>query len=286
MDIILVHLGEKFPPCLFHCIRQIRNVTENKILLTFSRAYNFSIVDKDVVSIYLDGFKKSETWKNFNSGHFNSMGLDLWKYACERFYAIETVMQELNINKLLHIENDNLIYGKPDEAFLESYCGSNIGIVPITDTLIGAGIMYIGSFNALNTLNKLMNSLLNLGKEKLVEKYGGEMLNEMRLLKIIQNENPELLKSLPIFPTENSDYVYDCASWGQYVGGTFHSPGVSYHDDSHIIGREINKGNYDVKWIVKDGFKFPYVFNRRATQKTPLFNLHIHSKELDKWMSK
>jgi hypothetical protein len=282
MDIILVHLGPDVPSYLFNCIKQIRNVCDNRIILAFSEKKNFVVREENVMTVHLDSVPKCDTWNDFKSDHFDKMGLPLWRYSCERFYAIETVMENLGIENALHIENDNLIYAEPDTEFLEHHCGKSIGLTQITETLIGAGIMYIGSLGALHLMNRLINDLIAKGQEELTRLYGGEMLNEMRLLKIIKDENKGIIKLLPIFPIEGSMYVYDCASWGQFIGGTFQNHGVSYHDDSHLIGRELNKG----KWCVDKTFSADGRVHFVVGLRKQLFNLHIHSKQLEKWMSK
>ena len=285
MDIVLIHLGPQIPSYLFQCIRQIRNVTDDRIIIAFSEQKNFIVREENVVTVCLESISKCENWRRFNHSHFSQMGLDLWRYACERFYAIETLMDELKLGNILHIENDNLIYAKPDVEFFENNYDGCIAITQITETLLGAGIMYVDNIDALYDMNKALNRLIDLGHKGLVEKYGGEMLNEMRLLKIVHDEHPELIKLLPIFPDEKSKYVYDCASWGQFIGGTYHSPGVSYHDDSHLIGREINRSKYEISWCSGHN-KAPMVMDVSSGNCKQLFNLHIHSKELDKWMSK
>lgn len=292
MDIILVHIGPQIPPYLFYCIKQIRNVCDNRIILCLSERQEFALTSDNTITIYLDSIPKCKTWKEFNPDFFKDMGLPLWRYACERFFAIESVMEHLGIDKALHIENDNLIYAKPDEEFLDSWCKDYIGVTQITDTLLGAGVMYISRRIALNMLNYAMNCLIARGSIKIMDQYGTEMLNEQRLLKILKDEQPFLINILPIFPIDESKYVYDCASWGQFVGGTFFEPGVSYHDNSHLIGREINYGKYLIKWpavCVDDSRrkkKIPCVLDRTTDKTYPLFNLHIHSKQLEKWMSK
>lgn len=281
MDLILVHLGPNVPSYMFDCIKQIRKFTEDRIVVILSERPNFTIREENVLLVCLDMIPKCENWKNFKPEFFAPMGGGLWRYSCERFFAIESVMKNLGIKKALHIENDNLIYAKPDEEFFEKDCGDTIGLVPITYTLLGAGIMYIGSIENLDWMNGTLNCEISKGKEELEKSYGNEMLNEMRLLNVIRSDK---ITALPILPCEESKYVYDCASWGQYVGGTHQNPGKPHSEDAHIVGREINAGKYCVEWETpKD--KGPFVFNRITKEKKYLFNLHIHSKELHKWMS-
>lgn len=282
MDIILVHLGDDLPGYIHTCIRQIRTYTDERIVVVVDKLPLFHFGLTDNIHILETRFlKKSGSWKRFEkAGHFSAFGDDFWKYACERFYAIEAAMEMLQIKKALHIENDNLIYGEIDEDYLDKKCGDNIGITRITHTLYGAGIMYVGSLVALSAFNDKMTSLMELSREDKLVKMGDEMQNEMRLMCVVAQENPDLVKLLPTTPRNESKYVYDCASWGQYIGGTHQCPSQPYTTEDHIVGKDIIDGKYDCKWIDKE----PYIVDAAKNLK-PLFNLHIHSKQLGIWVS-
>jgi len=290
MDIILVHLGQPIPTYLLTCIQQIRKYSKDRIVLVLSELPMFHFVPNDNIAIISKDFlDETDNYKKFKeTNHFSKkeyMGLSLWKCACERFFIIEMVMKYLGIEKALHIENDNLIYGKPHEIFLELYCGDSVGLSNISDQYLSAGIMYIGNTEALCEINNKLNGIMVMEESVLNKKYTKIMMNEMRMLKIINDENPGLIKLLPIFPSKESNYVYDCASWGQYVGGAFGHEGEPFSTDTHFIGKEINQGRYDVKWETKDNYKKPYVFDTVSEMMYPLYNLHIHSKNLERWVS-
>jgi len=130
-----------------------------------------------------------------------------------------------------------------------------------------------------------MNELMKIGEADLCKYYTNEMLHEMRMLKIIYDENPGLIKLLPIFPDKISKYVYDCASWGQYIGGTHNNKDEGFTTNAHLIGRKINQKKYDVKWVKENGYKLPFVIDMENKEIQPIYNLHIHSKNLERWAS-
>jgi hypothetical protein len=249
----------------------------------------------DISMISIDNIDKSDNWKKFKEiSHFRNKkykDMELWEYSCERFYAIEMVMKLMNIKKALHIENDNLIYAKPDNDYYEAFCGKSLGFTTMTETFLSAGIMYIGDLKSLSRLNEKLNDLMARGENLLHKDYGNEMMHEMRLLKIIHDENPGLIKLLPILPSDESKYVYDPASWGQWVGGAYGQKEEPYYHNSHVIGRKINQKKYDVQWEKENGHKIPYVIDKTTwvdslrlyRKKQPLYNLHIHSKNLARW---
>jgi hypothetical protein len=270
MDIILVHIGSPQPPFMKVCINQIRHFTQSRIIEVYDgRDYYESKIMRFL--------RCCDYLKDFGMQNF-------WLYAMLRLYLVEVVMDRYGMIKALHIENDNLIYDDPDNTCMAEYCGDSVGLTQLTDTELSAGVMYVGSREALSKITDKMIGLVSLGVDELKKKYGGGMCHEMRLLKIIYDENPGLIKLLPNLPGLSS-HVFDPASWGQWVGGTFQDPGKPYAGTHHIVGRELIRGFCDVAW--EDG-KYPLAVRKRqqgAKQATKLFNLHIHSKDLERWKS-
>lgn len=259
MDIILVHLGGNPPEHINTCVKQIRK---------HSNCYIHSITDDSVVNKNYGNFLKTNYFPNH----------DLWRYSCERFYAIEQYMKMVGLDEALHLEYDNLIYADPDDCKFERKHGNCIALPRITDRFLSGGIMYIGSFVALQQMNKALNDLMAKGQEYLLTRAGGEMINEMHLLGMVFEDGTAPLVELPVLPTMHTDYIFDGASWGQWVGGTHQTPGVPYAEEKHVVGRNILNGKYKVEW--KDGKPFS---SDRDGNRVPIFNLHIHSKELEKW---
>jgi hypothetical protein len=116
------------------------------------------------------------------------------------------------------------------------------------------------------------------------------MVNEMTLMRIYSKEYPELMKFLPILPfgdySENYDEfnsLFDPASYGQYVGGTMNGvPGAKPQD--HYIGRLLEQHpDYTVVWKQEKQGRVPYF--KYDGQEVKINNLHIHSKNLNLYVS-
>jgi hypothetical protein len=281
MDVILVHLGPPVPQYFYTCISQIRKFTQERIIVAATINRNINVPNVEIVPT--EQFYNSKI-NNFLKYQFlDEMKFDgFWKYAALRLYIVESVMEHYKLQHALHIENDNLIYDDPNKTIMESYVGNKIGLTRITESLLSAGIMYVGSLEALSIMTNSLTNIIQRGKENIEHIYGQEMLNEMRLLDIVNIENSNLITLLPMMPSkieQIDNHLFDCASWGQWVGGTFQNPGEKYAGNHHIIGRELLKGKYDV--ICEN--KIPFVICKDTKLKTKLFNLHIHSKDLAKW---
>jgi len=282
MDIILVHMGGDVPDYYWECVRQIRKFTKDRIIAVVPDDAIFNHLMTDNVMM-VKCLPKTRNWRRFIGCDFFGSSQDLWQYSCERFYAIESAMKQLDIKKALHIENDNLIYADPSAVGFEDRYGNGIALTPINENLLSAGIMYIGSQEAIESQNNRMNHVIMLGRQELVKQYGDEMLNEMRLLKILNTIHEGSISALPIFP--GADFAFDCASWGQWVGGAHHHGEEPFATKNHFIGREILNGKYDVEWAVESGLRIPYAVSVKTGVKSRLFNLHIHNKTLRKWRS-
>jgi hypothetical protein len=269
MDIILVHLGNPTPKFQEVCIRQIEHFTKARILLCRN--------ENDFSNAKAEEFKTHSYLQEFGMNGF-------WSYAALRLFYVEEVMAKYGLKTALHIENDNLIYDDPEHTMMAEFCGEAVGLTQLTDDELSAGVMYVGSRGALATITEKMTDLVKQGKDALQAKYGPTWLQEMRLLKIIYDENPGLIKLLPTLPN-GSAHIFDCASWGQWVGGTFQDPGIPYAGSHHIVGRELisyrELAKYDVVWCNKT----PWAIECKTKALTKLFNLHIHSKQLERWKS-
>ena len=116
------------------------------------------------------------------------------------------------------------------------------------------------------------------------------MVHEMSILKLFTREEENNINYFPTLPSDRQEYgmIFDPASYGQWLGGTNHKhcgvghpPG--YIEPDHYIGQAINKG--DISITMEDGL--PYVKNNlsiSAHNKFPLANLHIHTKDLRRFL--
>ncbi len=282
MDIILTHLGSRVPEYMVDCVRQIRRFVNGRIIL-YAPDHNGRPLGTLSNEVYfIKDIPLTNNWKKFIDPEcMQAIGTEgFWRVTCERLFAVEAIMKDHLIEKALHLENDNLIYAKPDYNWLEKKCGKKIGLTRINDGMISAGIMYVGSVGGLEFVNKKINDLLETGMSNILKVTGEGMVNEMVLLGYIKKRNDSSIELLPTIPKENIEgFVYDCASWGQYVGGTNQTPGIPFSHDTHHIGLAINSGMLDLKWINGK----PYAVDKSKNIEKPIFNLHIHSKELSKW---
>jgi hypothetical protein len=215
------------------------------------------------------------------------MGLDgFWRYACERFFVLEAVMRATGIERCLHLENDNLLFVAPAELepWLSATFGASIAVCPLTADEDTAAAMYVGSLAALSRFNAALLELVRMRPRKLLRTHGGRMANEMRMLHVLR-VGMGLCEALPTTLSHAVEtaapFVFDPASYGQYLDGTPGNPGESYVTDVHEVGRELLAGRCE---LIREPLAMaPHVRHTGLEMQLPLVNLHIHSKRLARW---
>lgn len=270
MPIVLIHLGWPVPEHLGACVAQIRASTAAEPIVVGPRE------GAALRSPTLRRFRRKE--------QLSHLGLDgFWRYAAERFLVLEAFMRNSGLERCLHLESDNLLYVAPDALapWLDRTYGPGISICPVVADEDTAAVMYVGSLRAIERFNTGLVSLVEMGTDRFLSSHGGRMANEMRMLHVLRADMG-LAQALPTTIAEahalESAWVFDPASYGQYVDGVPGAPGVPYLDDHHLPAQELAAGRSALTW--RDDA--PFVASRSAA--LPLVNLHLHSKRLARFL--
>lgn len=216
-----------------------------------------------------------------------------WVITATRLMYIENFMKAYHISSAYHFENDILLY--EDLHNLNETIVSNYPHMAIT---VGGpdkcmtGFMFIHNRKSLERMTQFFVDRLRIGKSRLVSMYHMDMVNEMTLMRAYSKDYSDQLEFLPILPFgefsknyEKFNSIFDPASWGQFVGGTAQEciPGAKPMD--HYIGPLLKQNpEWTVIWKEdKQGRKQPYF--KYDNGEVRINNLHIHSKELSKYIS-
>jgi hypothetical protein len=270
MNIVLVSL-EVFQPYLLTNIGHLLKTQNKKIFVITNKCFfdNFHDYTKDITLIDADAlhdiynFKnKSSLDKNFRNG--------FWLNTSTRFFAIYSFMNTYQIDRVIHIENDVLLYYNCD--ILEPYLDDKIYIPFDSFTRNICSIMYIPSSTVLKQV--LDNYDFN----------NNDMNNFMHIMK-----KTNLIDTLPIGVTDTSspefefvtknykkfNFIFDAAAIGQYIGGI--DPANNNNQNSIGFINEtcvIKYNDFNIQWKYVEGIHKPFL------NDNPIFNLHIHSKRL------
>jgi hypothetical protein len=293
-SIILVHLGNDFFDYILDCIVQIKKFNDCDVYFCANQLHEKQIEGISVNFIPLESLeitKKHEIFNSTTSLDRNFRG-GFWKFATERFFIIEEVMSKFNLTNVFHLENDNLIYfniADKIDLFIDNY---EIGAILDNDQRCIPGFLYLKDINSISKLT-----------EFILERNGR---NDMELIADFKRES-NMVKNLPVIPKEYDDRMTS------NIGGTTNNPEDYYHNidlfnsifDGAAIGQYVggvdprNQGGDTTGFINEsslfDVSKFVFEFdfdneNRKIpfliykNQKYKINNLHIHSKNLKKFM--
>jgi hypothetical protein len=188
----------------------------------------------------------------------------------------------MGIDECVHLENDIMVYFNLDEMLhrLRSAVGKKFAATYLGGQQLTYATLYIGdlfSFSQLTTY--------------LVSQKSSE--NEMSLGYTFYTENPEYCAFLPTYPVDNGvieSYigaerfkgVWDAAAYGQYIGGIDPRNGEG---GPGFVNQNcaFRSDEFTYSWSSEGGLKYPVISKGRLSW--PLYNLHIHSKELAKYKS-
>lgn len=278
MNIVLVSIIN-FQEYILHNIEQLirlnhKNIyvlTNNNLFIHFTKYANFiTLINIDNLIDTYNFYSNTHLDKSFRNG--------FWTLTSLRFFYIYEFMKKYNVNDVIHLENDVLVYYNCD--ILDSCLNKNYIYLPF-DTFYRniASIMYIPNHN----IFKLVLDNYDMTK------------NDMENFSIIKQKTG-LITNFPIFNSLSINdeisfvstnyvefnYIFDAAAIGQYLGGV--DPQNTNMDTVGFINETcvIKYNYYNIHWISIDNINRPFIDIDNNT--IPIFNLHIHCKNLLKFI--
>jgi hypothetical protein len=270
MNIVLVCVNN-FQDYILTNIKQLIKLGHKNIYIITNLEFFDKFTEyKDNITLIECG-KLEHTFNNVQSESH-----DFWHLTSSRFMYIYEFMKRDNIKNVIHLENDVLIYyncnilnNKLDDYFYIPFDSFNRNI---------ASIIYIPDDTIFKTILDNYNfSKTDMENFSLIKKKTN-LIKQFPILKSSKNENdPEIL-----FISENFDkfqFVFDGAAIGQYLGGIHSNPDYIGFVNTECI---IKYDKYKFEWRTIDNMKKPFI--KIDNIYYPVFNLHIHSKKLEKFM--
>ena len=303
-NVVQVHLGDTVPPFLYEQLRQLRLFNPSLpvfLILNSGALYDSRTLDRLGVTVV----RKEAIRKCRNHRRFLALkSLDqrywkpFWRSASERFFLIESFLAACGIKSVVHLENDVMLYVGLDR--LMPVLASSYGHIAVTmdgDRRCIPGFAYIHDRESLSRMNDFVTGI------SILKRY-----NDMQSLGAFMREvGPPACDSLPVVPDRyrplfgfanrlgekvESGYfdrryrefggVFDAAALGQYLGGV---DSRSAKDTRGFVNETAvyDPRNFKLAWRVEGGLRVP--FGEIGDETFPVFNLHIHSKNLIPFMS-
>ena len=212
-----------------------------------------------------------------------------WRAAAERLYFVLDFLIMMDINEIIHLENDNMIYFETKvlvPKLRKLYLG--LAALPLSHLEDGfratAGLLYVGCRNSLRKLlenvNPDSNDMCMLGTyTREVGDHDSDFL-------------PVIFPGSISFPYFSKNFevlggLFDAAPHGQFLGGLdpyhkiwsgrgFVNKIAPYRTDEFVY-------KWDVDAISKLG-RF-YITKPNSNSTAALFQIHVHSKDLAPFLS-
>lgn len=269
------------------CINNFQNyILDNIEQLIRLEHENIYIITNPQFNINFEGFKSSiklinvnDLEDSYNFIHHTTLDKDFrngfWTLTSLRFFYIYEFMKKYQIEDVIHIENDVLLYYNCDKI-IDKFDKNYLYIPFDTFTRNIASIVYIPNSNIF---------------KKIMDKYDFNK-NDMENFSNIKKQTG-LINNLPIFiqdsclsneekfVSENFEIfscIFDAAAIGQYIGGIdpINNPNntIGFVNETCII----KYNNYNIWFEITNNMKKPYI--EINNKKYEIFNLHIHCKNL------
>lgn len=244
--------------------------------LKYNNIFKSILNDDNVISVQdlMPGYDEE------TNNMYNSFRNGFWKLTTYRFYVLHEYMKKFDITNITHIENDVLLYKNLDDIVFHE--NGKILLTMDSKNRCIPGIMFIPNF-------KLLESCLNHFRKN---------ITDMENWSNCFNELPNLIDNLPIFIDDKSNdekkmitrnftkynAIFDAAAIGQYLGGT--DPINTSENTIGFINETcaINYSKYTFVWRKNEhNCHSPYIVINET--EYPIINLHIHCKNLKKFIS-
>jgi len=285
MNYILFYYGE-IPEHIEFALNSILSTDQNaQIYFCTNQKYS----KKNINYINFNEFKDLEEKKIEIDSLLKNTPLQnnpLWSTSLIRIFVLKKIVEELNINEFVHFDTDILIY-KSFEEIEKNYKFNKrkLNITLLDSEHVIFGYSY---FPTLQIVRNIHDNFENIFKnyDFYKNKYSnGRVFNEMKMMHITKQENPEIFSLLPTTPYKNNSLLFDPAGYGQFLDGAHLNRGNFYFKRRYIslnseVGRELKSKR--IKLQFKNNL--PSVFFN--SKKFELCNLHIHSKRLHKFLPK
>tara|TARA_B100001063_G_scaffold218766_1_gene222369 strand:+ start:58 stop:927 length:870 start_codon:yes stop_codon:yes gene_type:complete len=287
MNFVLVALG-KIPGYLNDCISQIKKTQKkSKIFLLVNKDSGY--VNKNCKIIFVENLIKSNEHVAFIKK--SKLAKDsyrdfFWKHSIERLYYIDNFLNKTNLKNIFHIENDVLLFQNLS-LLLSKIKNHNFACVRDGINRVIGSLIYIKNKKVSKKIVQISNKYLNQNDMKILSHLDNKIANSINLplgedLNFIRkSKNYKTIKKIP--------FIFDAAAIGQYIDGPHRRkfinrilPGIKsfFEKNDGFINTETNLKifNWKIKWKNKRPYK------EENFKLIPIANLHIHSKNLKKFM--
>jgi hypothetical protein len=304
MNIVLSFIG-KLPGYIVECIHQIRCYYKDDVYIIIDDLSSdyLKMIDKyDVNIIDYESVKSKRMVDTYirNSTKFDLVrGLtgreQLFLRSIERFFLLQNLMSQKDLQNVLFLEIDNLIYDNP-YVWLPEFSKHELCYMYDDVDRCSTGLMYVKSYQSLKPLlEHIVEYIEDTNTTYISEMYATYQYFNNKYKKNQEDPSVQLLPTIWNIENINSfahmnygkygDTVFDALAIGCYLLGcdTFHTRGqIILHQKAKWC--DIDYTKYSLTWKSDYlGRKKPYIWN--GEKWLLINNLHVHSKDLKSGLS-
>lgn len=262
----LIYFGT-VPSHVRHCVAQIKHIDPSREIYFITNDATFDYPDVKFVRDYIP-----ENLGNY----FSDKKIALWVTSLQRVFALEWVAKKFN-TKLIHFDCDVLIY-YPFSSIGDKVQDRNF-ITPLNRLELNFSYFVLSDIESFSSVLSDIRVAIKKG-EAYCESIIRHMPNEMALLNYFSMGRLHTLPTNPLMSPMNG-FLFDAADYGFYIDGM----DPRYHRNK---GKGfLHPGYYTAEFLAalpKGGFTISFDEDKPILtlkeKKYPIFNLHIHTKNL------
>tara|TARA_B110000003_G_C16653922_1_gene535579 strand:+ start:7004 stop:7843 length:840 start_codon:yes stop_codon:yes gene_type:complete len=279
VDFLYINIG-KIPDYFRISLESIKISNPNSKVYLLTDDLTFKLEGLEI--LYLEDVIGLEAQKILDSNYFSNEKNPLWKTSMVRVFLLKDLAKYLNIDSFIHFDNDVLIYQNYENLKNLFDNDAGLNITRNDKKTLVFGFSYTSNIKKFDLICEHLFKILTDGILNNPEENTAYVDNEMHLLNNIY-EQTNLISVLPSSPAQlrnemNKKYIFDPSSYGQYLDGWHEDPGISTISLNQSISSLFLKNEIVINYQdVKPYFEL-------NDQKYFLANLHIHSKNLSKFL--
>jgi hypothetical protein len=280
--LILVHTGHQLPDYLADCIKQAKRC--NFFVHLIVSDYLIGQINPAGIVVVPESSVSTAAYSEYVLKCSNPAFRDNFLHrASSRFFLISSYAKQFGAENFFHIENDVLPYFdfRRINEVLKGSAYQAAFVIDAPNRCVPSVVWFrnhkiIDSLCDFLVANNTADDMVNLCRFFLANR------DSVTNFPIIPKDGSYLLRALPTINYANmfDDFrcIFDGAAIGQFLGGI--DPRDSNGDSSGFVNEttifDVSKATYHVET------NFPFMLTKKST--APIANLHIHCKNLKKFM--
>ncbi len=301
-SLVFVHIGDILPPYMVEATHQARlfnpeltiyAIVDQTVIL---QANDPRYKEDNIIFVPIQQLEQSSQHQQFLE--LSQLDTDFrkgfWRNASERFFLIDELVKQWNLNDVFHMEYDTMLYANLESMMSAFHLYPAIAAVFVNDLFCIPCFIYFSNSHATNQLTNFMaenvsrgwNDMETLAKYKIF--FGDEAISNLPSImpayvkdKPLKRINDQAPKSVDSYTNNFSSFssIFDPNAIGQYLGGIDPRNGYSA-PFLHINPNSLyDPSLLTIKWEVDHQDK-KVPFAQYGDTKCRINNLHIHSKNL------